>query len=355
MDKEMKMIRCEKCFKGYHEYSSDGKPIEICPYCGTARRVKPARQQGGQAENMEKAGVFGRIYSFIEQMPLKAKLAGLGAVVCVVVLIVALNVQPGPAGEMVSAAATENLLAENEARVPSVIGEWYEDAETIAAEENLLLVITDKVFSEEVEADKVLSQSPLPGRIMAKGGAIKVVISTNIKETELGIMPDVVFHTQGDAEELLKEAGILYEISYAESNVVQAGNVISQSIEAGEKVEGSATVKIIISTGSPKQKEANRISDEADSGAAGNTGGGGRDTTTEPPDSELPPKFDPHNLPPKTPPKDTSTKDPSGSDNDNENENGGGDGDGGDDGAGTGAGTGTDPSTDTDFVTIIFK
>ena len=196
------------------------------------------------------------VASGFERIPRWGRIVGICAIAVVVVLVLVLNLKPQAIGGMISAASDKETLAENETQVPSVIKEQYESAEQIATEAGLLLVITDKVYSDEIKADTVLSQDPLPGRIIQKGSVLSVVISTNVKDIVLGIMPDVVFHTQDAAETMLKGAGIVYKISYESSDSVQEGNVISQSVKAGEEVSANTTVSIVISKGSEKQKTA---------------------------------------------------------------------------------------------------
>jgi len=254
----MNMIHCGSCDKEYRERSLDGKAIIICPYCGTVRNVEASEEQIVRTEDAEgkAAGFFGKAAGLLGRIPRRARIVGICAAIAVLALVFVSALGQGPSGGLLTATAEESLLAENETRVPSVLKEQYEDAEAIAAEAGLLLIITDKVYDEEIEADRVLSQDPLPGRVIPKGSSLKVVITSNMKNIELGIMPDVVFRTQAEAEEMLQKAGLIYEISFESSDRIQKDNIIRQSVEAGEEVKGNIVVVIVVSSGSQKQKDA---------------------------------------------------------------------------------------------------
>ena len=49
-DMKMNMIRCENCGRGYREQTQDGMPIEVCPYCGTVRRIEHAGKDASRVD-----------------------------------------------------------------------------------------------------------------------------------------------------------------------------------------------------------------------------------------------------------------------------------------------------------------
>jgi serine/threonine protein kinase len=181
----------------------------------------------------------------------------LAAVVIVVGVLIATGVIDLTDGAVVSALTGRSVLAENEVRVPEVLNRYYEEAEASAAGAELLLVITDKQSSDKVDADLVLSQNPLPGRILERESALSVVVSAGA-ETEIqeGIMPDVTFRTLADAIAMLEAAGIQYRIVEEESDTVQKDGVIRQETIAGSQVGEGVVVVIVVSTGSEKQQTA---------------------------------------------------------------------------------------------------
>jgi len=181
----------------------------------------------------------------------------LGVVIAVfgtLVLTGTINLQ---SGAFLSTAAGAEQLAEDETRVPNVMNEKYESASQIAEKAELLLVVTNKEYSEKVEADTVMQQSPLPGRVQLKTSALNVVISAGVEAAIIdGVMPDIVFRTLDDAIAMLKEAGIKYQIKYEESDTVVKGNIISADAIAGDTIANGNTVTIVVSDGSDKQGAA---------------------------------------------------------------------------------------------------
>ena len=63
-------------------------------------------------------------------------------------------------------------------------------------------------------------------------------------------VPDVVGKTREEAEKLLKDAGLVAEITEENDEKVEAGIVLSQDIEDGETVNKGSTVKLVVSKGS---------------------------------------------------------------------------------------------------------
>lgn len=151
------------------------------------------------------------------------------------------------------------------------------DAKSYIEKLGLYYLIVGKEDSEDIPEGRIMSQDPPPGSRIYQGEPVSVVISGGKAEKiVLLTMPDVVYKSQEEAESLLNEAEIPYIIDYAESDDVATGHVISQSIEAGSKVEGTDQATIVISLGSEKQEEAiNNIgsTDRPEDPLAGNSGG----------------------------------------------------------------------------------
>ena len=176
----------------------------------------------------------------------------LGAIAVALVALVLTGAIDIQSGALVSALSSMRPLTEDEARVPSIIGKLYEEADKAAADVSLQLVMVNKEFNDNVEAGKVVSQNPLPGRIQRKGDSIEVVISAGKSvEIEKSVVPDVTFRTWEEAWDMLVEADITaFKIAYVRSDTVQEDNIISQSIEAGKHITESEPLTIVISQGS---------------------------------------------------------------------------------------------------------
>jgi hypothetical protein len=63
-------------------------------------------------------------------------------------------------------------------------------------------------------------------------------------------VPDVTTKTQADAEQLIKDQGLIPNVQQQSSETVQNGSVISQDPPAGSSAKKGSTVTIVVSTGS---------------------------------------------------------------------------------------------------------
>jgi serine/threonine-protein kinase len=103
-------------------------------------------------------------------------------------------------------------------------------------------------YSDTVEKDYVISQEPEAGSSVEKGSTIKIIVS-NGKEVKKTTVPDVVDKKESKAVESLERAGLVASVSYAYSDDVEEGKVISQDVEASSSVEENATIGIVVSNG----------------------------------------------------------------------------------------------------------
>ncbi len=62
-------------------------------------------------------------------------------------------------------------------------------------------------------------------------------------------VPMLIGKNVDDAKEILDELGIKYEIVYTESDEVEANEVISQSIDAGQRIKTGRTIELTVSSG----------------------------------------------------------------------------------------------------------
>jgi beta-lactam-binding protein with PASTA domain len=117
------------------------------------------------------------------------------------------------------------------------------------------------MFSDKVPKNKIMSQDPLSGRLLDKGGAVYVVIS-NGSEAEaiaaqeaaaamgMASVPTVLRKSEDEAIALLTERELAPRVTERrEDSSVAAGKVISQSIAGGTTVEKGTVVNLVISLG----------------------------------------------------------------------------------------------------------
>ncbi len=142
------------------------------------------------------------------------------------------------------------LYGNDKVVIPDVVGENVDDAEETLTDLGLDVSVTMK-SDEEVKTDLVISQSLKPDQKVGKGREIKLVVSSGSEEIEV---PDVVGKSQKAAETALEKKGLKAEVTEENSTTVEAGNVISQSPEAGETVGVDTKVNLVISLGTKAVK-----------------------------------------------------------------------------------------------------
>ncbi|RVU96658.1 Stk1 family PASTA domain-containing Ser/Thr kinase [Coriobacteriales bacterium OH1046] len=147
---------------------------------------------------------------------------------------------------------------------PDLLDKTASEVDEILRELKLIGRAGDEVYSD-LPAGHVAEQDPAPGSAMKAGDTITYHLS---KGTEQAIVPDVLNDTEEGAREALTAAGLEPEVSYASSNNVYAGRVISTYPGPGETVDRGSTVTITISTGPSTQDIPNVIGMDYESGMA---------------------------------------------------------------------------------------
>lgn len=133
-------------------------------------------------------------------------------------------------------------------RVPDVEGRSEAEAEKMLQDAKLTVVHGKAENSDEVEEGYVISCDPKAGTEVEEGTEVTIVISLGEKE-EQATVPELRNKTESDAEAALKDAGLNGSASEEYSDDVEAGRVISQSIDPGSKVEKGTTVSYVVSKG----------------------------------------------------------------------------------------------------------
>ena len=103
------------------------------------------------------------------------------------------------------------------------------------------------MFSDDVEADVVMGQSPREGTIQDEGSTIELTVSKGVEQVEV---PDLTGKNANDARAELQRLGLKYEAGAAEySDTVKENRVARQSPDAGEKVDKGTVVTYYLSAG----------------------------------------------------------------------------------------------------------
>ena len=104
-------------------------------------------------------------------------------------------------------------------------------------------------FDDVVEAGYVIRTEPDAGEMLPKGELVRVYISRG-REIKYVECPDIVSRKQARAEKMLTGANLAVgEIRYENSDIFDAGLVISQDVEAGSQVEEGSEIGFVVSLG----------------------------------------------------------------------------------------------------------
>ena len=139
-----------------------------------------------------------------------------------------------------------------------------------------LNVVIKKGYSDTVEEDHVISQSPNPGTQVSSGDTVTVILSSGPKRDEA---PNVVGETLNEAESILIQNNFaLGNIKYEYSDRYKQGVVISQStsgtkvnvvVSKGQKVEEEQNNNTVIQT--PSNNNSNNTTTRPNNNINNNT------------------------------------------------------------------------------------
>ncbi|MDE6642424.1 MAG: PASTA domain-containing protein [Acetatifactor sp.] len=136
-------------------------------------------------------------------------------------------------------------LPEGMTRVPNLVNEEVNMANSMMADAELIMQIVDKQYSEYVPMDMVLSQNVNRGKIVKIENVVEVVVSGG---RELVVIPDMCGYQKESALEALAALGLVLEIR-EEYGAFEAGAVMAQSPEAGMQAYRGDTIVLTVSLG----------------------------------------------------------------------------------------------------------
>lgn len=147
--------------------------------------------------------------------------------------------------------------ASKESIVPDLSNMTIEEAN--AALTDAGLVLSDEMeysLSDTVEENRIISQDPLPKSLLAKGGAVKLIVSIGASGGNIPV-PDVTNKTSEEAITAIIEAELNYTIIEETSVLVEAGRVIRQTPIAGTRLNKDDIVTLHISKGNVADDTSN--------------------------------------------------------------------------------------------------
>jgi serine/threonine-protein kinase len=137
--------------------------------------------------------------------------------------------------------------------VPDVTGMSAADAAALLEDSGLDVGNTTEEPSETFSAGAVISQDPPAGRMVARGTAVDLVISTGSPSPTtspspsptLVEVPPVLSMMEADATSTLEAAGFVVAVNYV-TGAQPAGTVVDQDPAAGSQAEAGSTVTITV-------------------------------------------------------------------------------------------------------------
>lgn len=149
------------------------------------------------------------------------------------------------------------MTSSKEAFVPDLTNKTIEEAAAALAEADLTLSEEmEYSLSDTVEENRIISQDPLPKTLLAKGEAVKIIVSIGASGGNIPV-PDVSNKTSEQAIEEIINAGLNYTIVEESSVLVEAGKVIRQTPIAGTRLNKDDIVTLHISKGNTKDDNEN--------------------------------------------------------------------------------------------------
>lgn len=130
--------------------------------------------------------------------------------------------------------------------VPDVAGRTAEDAGFVLGQSGLQIGKTERVFSDTVSEDVVVSQNPKAFSKVLPDDTVDIVVSKGEEKVEV---PDVVGRTAIEAGSIIGEAGLKVETVEEYSDTVIKGNVIRQNPEVNSEIKKNSVVEVTVSKG----------------------------------------------------------------------------------------------------------
>jgi len=155
------------------------------------------------------------------------------------------TVKTGTTVKVTVSAGSEEENAK-EVDVPDVTGKTSDSAMS-ALEAKNLTVSREFEFSNDVPAGQVIRQDPKSGTTVKEGTKVTIYVSQGSESIKV---PNVKGMLESDAKNALSEFNVTTSTEHSDS--VAAGNVISQSIDAGKYVDKDTAITIVVSSGPEK-------------------------------------------------------------------------------------------------------
>ena len=143
------------------------------------------------------------------------------------------------------------ISAGREVAVPDLSGLTVTEAEEALKDVGLSIGRTSTEYDDIVAKDLILKQDPKPDTNIQAGSKVDVVVSAGAEEKIVNVeVPNLLGIDENQAINLISQYGLtLRNVDYKESEDVEKGLVMSQSITSGTQVAEGSNIDIVISTG----------------------------------------------------------------------------------------------------------
>ena len=131
-----------------------------------------------------------------------------------------------------------------EVYVPKLIGLQQAQAEDLARDNGLALLIEERFYSADVKEGAVVSQQPVPGIRVRRGGRLRVALSLGAMRAQI---PDITGQSQRVAEINLHRRGLeLGTIALTKVPGAELGQIIGQSPSPNSSSANAPRVDVLI-------------------------------------------------------------------------------------------------------------
>ena len=165
-----------------------------------------------------------------------------------VILAIALAIPLSGAIFKLTTKAKENKPVEiTEVTVPPIVDKTVDQATKELKKLGLNLEVDLELVSKEVEAGKIMSQTPNSGSVVKTNQTVRVNVSKGYTAADV---PNVSGKSEKNAKTVLESYGYKVVVSgYQNSDTMAKGCVISQNPKAGTTLDQGQTVTLIVSAG----------------------------------------------------------------------------------------------------------
>ncbi len=183
----------------------------------------------------------------------------IGAVILIILIVVIGNMaglfnrsSSSSSSSLSSSGSSSSVSSSTETvRVPDFVGKTLEAAQSLAGQYGLTVEQIGTEESDEYVEGEIIRQSVETGERVESGSVIQVVVSKG--SAKITIPAGLVGALQSDVESVLAQLGLSVSAELTNSEIVEAGRVVSLSPSEGMEVDPGSMVHLYVSKGPEAQ------------------------------------------------------------------------------------------------------